>query len=61
MYDEDETNEEASEDKVCPQCGLRQYGDSCANCDILLENEEKEDLDKKKEDEADEYDWRERR
>ena len=61
MYDEEGINEEKSEDKVCPQCGLRQYGKTCFNCDILLENEELEDLDKKKEDEYDEYDYRERR
>ena len=58
MYDEEEeTTEENKDDKTCPQCGLRQYGDTCANCDVLLENEEKEE----KKDDADEYDWRERR
>ena len=57
MYDEEENEEQKSEDKTCPGCGLRQYGDSCANCDILLENEEKE----KTGDDDDEYDRRERR
>jgi len=57
MYDEEETTEEKKDDKVCPECGLRQYGTSCANCDVLLENEEKEE----KKDDDDEYDWRERR
>ena len=57
MYDEEETTKGKSEDKVCSACGLRQYGDTCFNCDILLENEEKE----KTKDDDDEYDWRERR
>ena len=58
MYEEEkETTEENNEDKTCPQCGLRQYGDTCVNCDVLLENEEKE----KTKDDSDEYDWRERR
>lgn len=55
MYDEEETNE-ISDDKTCRTCGLRQYSDICANCDIPIE----EDKEKKKEDE-DEYDYRERR
>ena len=57
MYDDEEEVEEKSDDKICPACGLRQYGDSCANCDVLLENEEKE----KTQDDDDEYDRRERR
>lgn len=59
MNDEEEINQEEkqNQDKICPQCGLRQYGDACANCDVLLENEEKE----KTKDDDDEYDWRERR
>ncbi|MFA6324846.1 MAG: hypothetical protein WCX46_01310 [Candidatus Paceibacterota bacterium] len=57
MYDEEEIIEEKRDDKVCPACGLRQYGDMCANCEVLLENEEKE----KTKDDSDEYDWRERR
>ena len=57
MYDEEETNGEHKDDKVCPQCGLRQYGDICPNCEVLLENEEKE----KTKDDSDEYDYRERR
>ncbi len=59
MDDEEIIEEETmgSGDKTCPQCGLRQYGDFCANCEILLENEEKE----KTKDDSDEYDYRERR
>jgi hypothetical protein len=48
-----------SEDKICPGCGLRQYGTVCANCQIEMETEE--DSEKRKEDEYDEYDWREKR
>ena len=61
MYNEGEipastTGEEQEEqDKTCHKCGLRQYGENCANCDIPLEEE------KKKDDDLDEYDWRERR
>ena len=54
--DEEEYLEQGNQDKTCPSCGLRQYGDSCANCDTPLGEEEK-----KKEDDLDEYDWRERR
>lgn len=58
MYDEEENNEEEkSEDKVCPECGLRQYGEICQNCGAKLEDEEKE----KNKDDDDEYDRRERR
>ncbi len=60
MYEEEEKEEnQKSEDNTCQQCGLRQYGTYCANCNIEIEPEE--DLDKKKEDDADEYDRRERR
>jgi DNA-directed RNA polymerase subunit RPC12/RpoP len=58
MYEEEEnTIEEKNDDNVCPQCGLRQYGKMCVNCEILIENEEKE----KTKDDSDEYDWREKR
>jgi len=56
MDDEEEEIEQEENDKTCPQCGLRQYGKSCANCDTALDEE-----DKKKDDDLDEYDWRERR
>ncbi|MFH1608869.1 MAG: hypothetical protein ABH951_02535 [Patescibacteria group bacterium] len=58
MNDENEEElEETTDDKVCPECGLRQYGNKCFNCDIILENEEKE----KTKDDDDEYDRRERK
>ncbi|MFA6274244.1 MAG: hypothetical protein WC662_03720 [Candidatus Paceibacterota bacterium] len=60
MYEEENLEEEKSDDKTCKLCGLRQYGNICANCETPIEEEE-EDLDKKKEDEWDEYDYRERR
>ena len=56
MYDQ-EKEEASNDDNVCPQCGLRQYNKTCVNCEILIENEEKE----KTKDDDDEYDWRERR
>ncbi len=62
MYEEENNGideEQKSDDKTCPQCGLRQYGSFCANCNIEIPEEE--DLDKKKEDDYDEFDRRERR
>jgi len=57
----DEVEDDQKDDRnTCPTCGLRQYGRVCANCGIEIEDEEK-DLDKRKEDEYDEYDYRERR
>jgi len=58
--EENETNQEEQDERnACPRCGLRQYGKICANCSVEIEPEE--DPDKKKEDEYDEYDYRERR
>jgi DNA-directed RNA polymerase subunit RPC12/RpoP len=58
MYDESENKEVEQEDITCPFCGLRQYGDVCAQCGIpIKEPEEKE----KTPDDDDEYDRRERR
>lgn len=55
-----EENEEIfEEDNSCPKCGLRQYSDFCASCNIPIKHSE--DDDKKKEDDDDEYDWREKR
>jgi DNA-directed RNA polymerase subunit RPC12/RpoP len=59
MDNENEEEIKQDEDKTCPLCGLRQYGKICANCNAPIEEEV--DLDKRKEDESDEYDWRERR
>lgn len=57
---EEENNEELKDDRnICQKCGLRQYGSVCANCETEIEPEE--DMDKRKEDEYDEYDWREKR
>jgi hypothetical protein len=59
MYEEEEENlEHKEQDTICPLCGLRQYGNICANCGIKIKEEEE---DRKKEDDDDEYDWRERR
>lgn len=55
----EEIIEENMDDKTCPLCGLRQYGKICANCNTPIEEEI--DPDRRKEDEYDEYDWRERR
>ncbi len=60
MHDEDSSEEQKDDRNTCPTCGLRQYGTVCANCGIDIDNGE-EDPDKKKEDEYDEYDYRERR
>lgn len=59
--EENEINQEETRDErnACPQCGIRQYGNVCANCQTEIEPEE--DPDKRKEDEYDEYDYRERR
>lgn len=58
MFD-DELKEQGDDRSVCPKCGLRQYGETCANCHIQIYDEE--DPEKAKEDEYDEYDWREKR
>lgn len=55
MYDEEEN---ITEDCSCPKCGLRQYGNVCAICNTKIKNEEETE---KKEDDYDEYDWREKR
>ncbi len=55
----DEEKEILNEDNTCPQCGLRQYSNFCVNCQIEIEDTPEEE--NKKEDDADEYDWREKR
>ena len=60
MHNEENQEDQKDERNICPQCGIRQYGSVCGSCNIELENEE-EDPDKRKEDEYDEYDYRERR
>jgi len=59
MYDENEEDQITDDRHICPKCGLRQYDSVCANCHIQIYEEE--DPEKKKEDEYDEYDWREKR
>lgn len=59
MYEEETEGQSKSDDKTCQNCGLRQYNDVCANCATPIEEEV--DLDKKHEDEYDEYDWRDHR
>lgn len=56
MYDNTETSEE--KDNFCPRCGLRQYGNICANCGTKIKDEDERE---KTKDDDDEYDWREKR
>jgi hypothetical protein len=60
MDENEDKIEKESEDKTCPSCGLRQYGDICQNCGIPLDDDHEDEM-KKKEDDDQEYDWRERR
>jgi|GEM_PF-1865686 len=62
MYDEpEEEKKEKDETHICPICKIRRPGKVCPDCNIVLEDEPEEDPEKRKEDEYDEYDWRERR
>ena len=50
--DEDIIEEETiARDPHCPRCGLRSYDTECANCGTPIID--------KKDDEEEEYDWRE--
>jgi len=49
MDDEEETIE--GNEPVCPRCGLRSYDSVCQNCGAPVVD--------KKDEEEDEYDWRE--
>ena len=49
---EDEIEQEKKE-PVCPRCGLRSYDNQCANCGTPIVD--------KKDDEDEEYDWREKK
>lgn len=51
--DEIEKKEQKSGDSNCPRCGLRTYEDPCPSCGAPMVD--------KKDDEDEEYDWRERR
>lgn len=47
--------EEDNDEIICPECGLRSYNKVCVNCGTLAIDEKEE-----KEDEEEEYDWREK-
>jgi ribosomal protein L37E len=51
--DEEETTEIKKSEPVCPRCGLRSYDSECANCGTPIVD--------KKDDEDEEYDWREKK
>ncbi len=52
MEDEEiEKKEPKTEDSHCPRCGLRSYDDICQSCGTPIID--------KKDDEEEEYDWRE--
>ena len=52
-YDDGDNNGVKSGDSNCPRCGLRTYEDTCPNCGTpIIDN---------KDDEEEEYDWRESR
>jgi len=48
---ENEEEEKEKKEPTCPRCGLRSYDDECANCGTPIID--------KKDDEEEEYDWRE--
>jgi ribosomal protein L37E len=48
---EEEIEGKAKSDPVCPRCGLRSYDSECAQCGTPIVD--------KKDDEEEEYDWRE--
>ncbi len=49
---EEETEQkDTKKDPTCPRCGLRSYDSDCPQCGTPIVN--------KKEDEEEEYDWRE--
>lgn len=49
--DDEIQHEESSKDPTCPRCGLRSFGEECQNCGTPIVS--------KKDDEDEEYDWRE--
>lgn len=53
MEQEDELNsEEVKKEPVCPRCGLRSYDSVCQACESPIVD--------KKDDEEEDYDWREK-
>lgn len=55
MDEENYEIEETKQDPTCPRCGLRVFGEECGACGtpIILDKKDK------KEDEDDNYNWRE--
>lgn len=51
MNEEIEQNQ--SNDPICPRCGLRSYSNECAQCGTPIVD--------KKDEEDEEYDWREKK
>ncbi len=50
---EEELEQQAKKDPICPRCGLRSYDEACANCGTPIVD--------KNDDEDEEYDWREKK
>lgn len=48
------------EDKTCPNCGIRYYGNSCINCGTTNKNSNLS-FEENDNDEDEVYDWRERK
>lgn len=48
---EEELEDATKNDPTCPRCGLRSFDEECANCGTPIVD--------KKDDEDEEYDWRE--
>ena len=48
---DEEQEENIKKEPTCPRCGLRSYDDICQNCGTPIIE--------KKDDEEEEYDWRE--
>lgn len=52
MDEDEEINEDEVKEPVCPRCGLRSYDEVCQNCNTPIIN--------KKDDEEEDYNWREK-
>ena len=51
LINENEVEKIPTSDPTCPRCGLRSFDDECANCGAKIVD--------KKDDDEEEYDWRE--